>query len=204
MVARGAQTRAELLRAGEHLFARHGVGGTRTKQIVKQAGQANDSAVQYHFGSRQGLLEAILAKHLTRMEGHWQPRLPAVRASVELPAVVAALVAPLAEELLVADGRDFLRIIPSVAGWAGIRTHDLPSPLRGTALAEQLDLLEQRCLAVLPTDVALERIAVVISMLTAALADRAYRVDEDLPVLLTHEDFSRQLIAMISAALLAP
>ncbi len=201
---RGTQTRDELVRAGEHLFARHGVGGTRTKQIVQRAAQGNDSAVQYHFGSRQGLLEAILAKHLARMEQRWRPELSAVRRSQGLDKLVAVLVMPLADELLTDDGRDFLRIIPGIAGWAGVRTHALPAQLEGTALAELLDLLEQRCRQVLPEDVALERIAMVISMLTAALADRAHRIDEQLPVLLLHESFRATLVSMISAALLAP
>ncbi|MEO9220817.1 MAG: helix-turn-helix domain-containing protein [Mycobacteriaceae bacterium] len=196
-------TRGALLRAGEHLFARHGVGGTRTKQIVERAGQGNDSAVQYHFGSREGLVAAIMTKHLDRMEPLWQSTLPAVRATPEVPVLVDSLLTPLAEELLSEDGRDFLRIIPGVAGGAGVRTHEPPLPLHGTALAENLELLEGGCLLVLATDVGRERIAMAISMITAALADRAHRVDGHLPVLLTHDEFRTNLTTMISAALLA-
>ncbi len=196
-------TRDALLRAGEHLFARHGVGGTRTKQIVERAGQGNDSAVQYHFGSREGLVAAIMTKHLDRMEPLWQTTLPAVRATPEVPVLVDSLLTPLAEELLTEDGRDFLRIIPGVAGWAGVRTHEPPLPLRDTALAEHLELLEGGCLQVLAPDVGRERIAMAISMITAALADRAHRVDGHLPVLLTHDEFRTNLTTMISAALLA-
>ncbi|MGZ4555958.1 MAG: TetR/AcrR family transcriptional regulator, partial [Mycobacteriaceae bacterium] len=91
MALRGTRTRDELLRAAEYLFARQGVGGTRTKQIVERAGQGNDSAVQYHFGSRQGLLEAILGRHLSRMECQWLRSVVSLRESHELGPVVDAL-----------------------------------------------------------------------------------------------------------------
>jgi AcrR family transcriptional regulator len=204
MAPRGTETRDELLRAAEYLFARQGVGGTRTKQIVERAGQGNDSAVQYHFGSRQGLLEAILGGHLSRMERQWLRSVVSLRESHELGPVVDALIGPLADELLREDGRDFLRIVAGIAGWAGVRTHALPTPLHGTALAEQLALLEQACLRMMPEDLTLERIAMVISMLTAALADRAHRIDEHLPVLLDHKCFVANLVVMVTAALLAP
>jgi hypothetical protein len=41
-------------------------------------------------------------------------------------------------------------------------------------------------------------------MLTAALADRAHRLDEHLPVLLDHPAFVTNLTTMLTAALLAP
>lgn len=205
MPARGVQTRDALIRAGEHLFARHGVGGTRTKDIVERAGQGNDSAVQYHFGSRQGLLAEIVDRHLVAMQTRWQAALPGLSDTAGPQPVLACLIEPLADELGSPDGRDFLRITASLAGWAGVRTHALPARLRGTPLAEALDLLEQRCRGALPADdLARERIAMAISMLTAALADRAHRIDEGRPVLLEHTDFVANLIVMIDAALLVP
>ena len=59
-----------LIRAGEQRFAREGVAGARLPDVVRDAGQANDSAVGYHFGSRQGLLDAIVAKHVVAMDAH--------------------------------------------------------------------------------------------------------------------------------------
>ncbi|TDC74289.1 TetR family transcriptional regulator, partial [Actinomadura sp. 7K507] len=53
-------TRERLQRAGARLFAAHGIDAARTRDIVALAGQGNDSAITYHFGSRTGLLEAIL------------------------------------------------------------------------------------------------------------------------------------------------
>src|SRR4051794_21505988 len=61
-------TRAALLRAGEHLFARHGLDQVSVQDINRLAGQRNASAVHYHFGSREGLIEAISEKHQTRVD----------------------------------------------------------------------------------------------------------------------------------------
>lgn len=198
-------TREKLLHAGEHLFARKGVDGALTSQIVSFAGQANDSAVQYHFGSRHGLLTAILDKHMRRMEETRKPALAELAADgTTLADVVAAVVEPVAAELSTTDGRNFLRIIEALAGRAGVRTHSLPDPLRDTALAGQLELLEVRCAEWLSRAVARERIAMTISMITATLADRARRIDDRLPVLLDQAAFVANLVAMLTAALAAP
>jgi AcrR family transcriptional regulator len=155
--------------AGARLFAADGVDGARTRDIVELAGQANDSAITYHFGSRQGLLAEILLAGVRRME-------PARSAALEtldpadLGSVVAAVVQPIADELKTEEGRDFLRIVAQVSGQAGIRSHRVPALLEGTALAAQLKLLEDRCRAFLPEPLALERIAVMIAFLAAALA----------------------------------
>ncbi|HEX4252880.1 MAG TPA: TetR/AcrR family transcriptional regulator, partial [Pseudonocardia sp.] len=76
--------------------------------------------------------------------------------------------------------------------------------LAGTALAGQLTLLHARCRDHLAEPVARERIAIAIVMLTAALADRARRIDEHRSLLLDHTAFTRDLTTMLTAALTAP
>jgi AcrR family transcriptional regulator len=55
------QTRDRILDAAERLYAEHGVAATSLRAIMKEAG-ANMAAVHYHFGSRTGLLEALLVR----------------------------------------------------------------------------------------------------------------------------------------------
>ncbi|MBX7070936.1 MAG: TetR family transcriptional regulator, partial [Microthrixaceae bacterium] len=55
-------TRERLLDEAELLFARAGIAAVTTREIVEAAEQRNASAVTYHFGSREGLLQAILAR----------------------------------------------------------------------------------------------------------------------------------------------
>ncbi len=56
-----ASTRTRLLGAAERLFAERGIGATPTRAILREAKQRNESALQYHFGSRSGLVEALYA-----------------------------------------------------------------------------------------------------------------------------------------------
>jgi AcrR family transcriptional regulator len=60
-IDRGESTRLALMRAAENLIAERGIENVAVKDIVREAGQNNASALQYHFGSLQGLVEAIRA-----------------------------------------------------------------------------------------------------------------------------------------------
>lgn len=57
-----AETRERLLAAAERIFAREGISRTSVRQITTEAG-VNVAAVNYHFGSREGLIEAIFELH---------------------------------------------------------------------------------------------------------------------------------------------
>ena len=57
--ARSEATQRALMRAAEKLIAERGVENVSIREIVSVAEQKNESALQYHFGSLQGLLEAI-------------------------------------------------------------------------------------------------------------------------------------------------
>lgn len=57
----GESTRAQLLEVAGRLFAEHGYLGTSSKEICLRAG-VNMAAVNYHFGSRDGLYGAVLVE----------------------------------------------------------------------------------------------------------------------------------------------
>src|ERR1700757_4705681 len=52
-------TKEQLVTTAERLFAVHGIDSVSLRQICAEAGNANNSAVQYHFGSKDRLLQAI-------------------------------------------------------------------------------------------------------------------------------------------------
>jgi AcrR family transcriptional regulator len=52
-------TALQLLLAAERLFAEHGLAGVSLRQISLEAGSSNNSAIRYHFGSKEDLLRAI-------------------------------------------------------------------------------------------------------------------------------------------------
>lgn len=197
MARDATETRNRLLRAGERRFASEGIGGAKISDIVRDAGQRNDSAVGYHFGSRQGLLTAIVAKHMAQMEAHRV----VPPADAGLHAVVEAIVAPTAALLSTEDGRDFLRIMEQLAPWSGLGTARPNEVLHNTAIGAQLErllaLLERRGEPVL----ARERIALLVTFLTAALADRARSREAGTRQRLNHERFVGHLVNVLTGAL---
>ena len=52
-------TRLSIMRAAEKLFAKHGKENVTVRAIIEASGQKNESALQYHFKNRQGLVDAI-------------------------------------------------------------------------------------------------------------------------------------------------
>jgi AcrR family transcriptional regulator len=55
----GRSTRELLVRTAERLFAERGIGAVSLREIGQAAGQRNNAATQYHFGTRENLLVAI-------------------------------------------------------------------------------------------------------------------------------------------------
>jgi AcrR family transcriptional regulator len=153
-------TRERIMDEAERLFARRGVDGAQIRDIVRAAGQANDSAVHYHFGSRQGLLVALCERKIKEMEPERRRLLDDLAAEGrldDLAALVTTLIVPTAALLATQDGRYFLGITAQLAGRAGIRTGTVPEPMLSTTLREQLDLIRVACEAVLrfrPADAA--------------------------------------------------
>lgn len=190
-------TRDRLIRAGEQRFARDGVAGARLRDIVREAGQANDSAVGYHFGSRDGLVSAIAHKHVGAMDARRVPP------SDDLPTLVRELIEPTAELLTSPDGRDFLRIIEQLAGWSGLEQGELTVVLSGSVLATQLSALEDLVAARHQRVLARHRVAEFVLFLTASLAQRARLVESGRRLTLSQRRYVDDLVAMTTAALLA-
>jgi AcrR family transcriptional regulator len=57
--ARSLTTQRALMDAAEKLIARQGPHNVSIKDIVQEAGQKNESALQYHFKNLQGLIDAL-------------------------------------------------------------------------------------------------------------------------------------------------
>ena len=95
-----------LIRAAEDLFAERGSEAVSLRDIVTASGVSNASAIQYHFGDRGGLIQAILDKHEPAVDRHRLQLLDTyVAAEVDdMRELASALVLPLAKELENADG----------------------------------------------------------------------------------------------------
>jgi AcrR family transcriptional regulator len=92
----GPSAKQQLVLTAERLFAQHGLDGVPLRRIGTEAGMANKSVVQYHFGSKDALVEAILLnrlEHLTRRRELLAARAPAD----DLRRVVEAQLLPVIE-----------------------------------------------------------------------------------------------------------
>ncbi len=63
-----ASTREHLLDVAEALFLDQGVDAVSLRAIVRAAGQKNQSALQYHFGNRDGLITALSNRRQQQLE----------------------------------------------------------------------------------------------------------------------------------------
>jgi AcrR family transcriptional regulator len=189
-----------LLRAGERRFARGGVTGARMSDVVRDARQRNDSAVGYHIGSREGLLRAIVERHLAAMETARADSAGQLTGA-DLRELVAFVVEPTAALLGSPSGRDFLRITEQLAAYAGVRTGRPALVIRGTVLADQLAALEARLEERMARPAARERVAALVTFLTASLAERARSVESGRRQTLSHRRYVAELVTMLTGAL---
>lgn len=108
-----SDTREKIQSAAEALFAEDGFDRVTLRQIARAAEQRNVAAVQYHFGSKKGLLEAIVERHTERLDERREELLAEsaqAGQSDDLASLLRILIVPLAEQLDSASGRAYLRI----------------------------------------------------------------------------------------------
>src|SRR6266436_3720736 len=58
--AASEETRNQIKAAAQMLFARRGVDGVTVQEIVEAAGQRNNAALHYHFGSKEELIRQMV------------------------------------------------------------------------------------------------------------------------------------------------
>jgi len=100
---RASSTQEAILVAAERLFAEHGVFAVSNRQVSEAAGQGNNAAVGYHFGTKADLVRAIEEKHrgpIEQLREHMVAKLDSKEAHVAgMRDWVACLVCPLTEHL---------------------------------------------------------------------------------------------------------
>jgi len=208
---RSAATRAKLLSVAERLFAEKGFEAVSINEIGRAAHQRYSNSCQYHFGDKQGLIQAILDKHLPTIASQRSAMFDALEVSgrdSELGAVVHAWVKPVAEKSLDPNGgAAFIRITAQL-----IVTHLMGDIDKRSEILHvpEKDRLSRKLKAVLskhgvPEPVQRQRIMIAAVMLFQGLADHM-RFLEELGMLRPEEIllFSADLEAMIASALIAP
>jgi len=199
-------TRERLLRAGERLFAERGIDGVTVREINQLAGQRNSSALHYHFGSREGLLNEIRAQHRDPIEARRVVMLDALereQRTDDLRALVETIVYPFAAELATESGRDYLRILPQLTGRLRMPVGKIPQSFGPHGIRRTVRYAH-RCLPEFETTVREERLAVVMEFATNMIARRAQEIELGLAFRFPEERFISNLVDMAVGSLVAP
>lgn len=113
-----------LLSAAERLYGARGLDAVSTRDILSAARQKNQSALQYHFGSREGLLLALLSDRFKRIDTRRLALLAArsnSSAPSDLTTLLHATAAPLAEDVETREGGpEFVQLLAQLIHRPGI------------------------------------------------------------------------------------
>lgn len=170
--ARGGDTRLRLMEAAERLFGERGLHGVTLKEINAAAGQRNESALHYHFGSKPQLIDAILGQRVKVIDARRVERIDALMAAGregDLHAILRATFEPLTELLDTEDGVRFVRFAAQVLNDPDF---DLPSiavrsGYEGIARANALIVA---ALADMPPEIAIQRQRFMVEMALTSLS----------------------------------
>lgn len=130
--------RTRLIAAGERLFAERGIDNVSLREVSRAAEARNVMALQHHFTDREGLVNAILEKHLVQVEQRRNRMLNECTATGDPPLheLAAALVDPWAQCLVDDDGgRHYLRIFAELV--------NRPRPINPPSLDDATGTLSQ-------------------------------------------------------------
>ena len=97
----GRDTRRQLVRVAERLFAEHGVDGVSIR-AVNAAADLGAASIHYHFGSKEKLVEAVIDEHGAWVSARVQARAAELAARPEPPRgveLVQAIAVPYLELL---------------------------------------------------------------------------------------------------------
>ncbi|MCJ0905284.1 TetR/AcrR family transcriptional regulator [Rhodococcus sp. ARC_M6] len=197
--------KSAMIAVAERMFAERGIHEVSMRDVAAAAGQRNNSAVQYHFGGRDGLVQAVFRFRMSQINLARLTYLDDIDASGRtdtVRALVEAFLYPLADFLATADGSNYARFIARVSP-----SVDTMSPEFREVSEASNEVVSRlaRALSHLPRRVALERIDLMSNMTVSALAVFEQRREEGMPVVKADFDATVvHLVDLMVAALLAP
>ncbi|GAA2438069.1 TetR/AcrR family transcriptional regulator [Actinomadura vinacea] len=179
---RVSATREALLSAAERLFAEHGVHAVANRQISEAAGQGNNAAVSYHFGTKVDLVRAIARRHAEAIEVGRLRMLAEIGDSADLRDWVACAVRPVTGYLeALGTPSWYARFIAQVTDDPALRAVTAEEFAAGAPSMRKLQDGLNRCLPDLPAEVHAERAAMTRHLITQMVADRERALADNAP-----------------------
>lgn len=167
-------TKRRIILAAERLFAERGIDDVSMRQITEAAGQKNASALNYHFGSRHALVEAVFAYRMGALDAHRSTLLDAVEAdgrADDLLTLIHLLAQPLADQMDERMGEnDYLSFFSQVIANPDLRYREMVSGKYDHALV-RINAHIIRLLRHLPENTVRQRLTVVTATSIHALCD---------------------------------
>lgn len=140
----------KLLLALESLIAEQGIDGVSSREVARAAGQKNHSALNYHFGSFDGAVEAIIELRVEALNQRREAAIADLRQRELAPAVrdwVRLMLEPLADELLKEpDERLYLNLLSQLMSRRHWRQLFLFNRARSAALRDVSNALREQLL----------------------------------------------------------
>lgn len=180
---RATTTQEAILKAAERLYAEHGVYAVSNRQVSEAAGQGNNAAVGYHFGTKTDLVRAIEQKHRASIELLQERMVAATGDSAELRDWITCLVCSLTEHLAqLGNPTWYARFAAQALADPAYQRVVVKDALASPSLVRVVDGIT-RCLPDLPMAVVTERNIMARNLLVHTCADfeRAFADGADLP-----------------------
>jgi AcrR family transcriptional regulator len=165
-------TKERILSAAETLFAQFGFAGTSLRQVTSRA-DVNLAAVNYHFGSKENLVNEVFRRRMDEMSQARLDALAAARAAPEpsLEQVLGAFIEPaLALTLDRQGGSAFVRVLARAYAEKNERLRKFLSDNYGHVLREFSRTLAE-CVPGLSKEQLYWRLDFIAGALTYAMAD---------------------------------
>lgn len=190
-------TREAILVAAERMFAEHGVFAVSNRQISEAAGQGNNTAVGYHFGTKTDLVRAIIRGHTDEIERLRERMLAGMSDSADVRDWFACLVRPGTEHLAeLGCPTWFSRFSAQLMTDPALRPIMVEESLSSPALQRTLDGLN-RSLPDLPDEVRAERADMARQLMVHMNAERERALADGTPT--PREDWDRAATGLIDA-----
>ena len=179
---RASSTQEAILVAAERLYAEHGMFAVSNRQVSEAAGQGNNAAVGYHFGTKADLVRAIEQKHRGPVEQLREQMVADLLDSgsrnghaTDMRDWVACLVRPLTDHLadLGCDGSPtwYARFAAQAMTDPAYYNIIVKGALSSPSLVQVVDGINS-CLPNLPAEVRFERNIMARNLLMHTCADR--------------------------------